>query len=331
MGTTLSALLVVGSQGFIAHVGDSRIYLARAGRVQQVTEDHTVYNELIKRGKLSREQIEKVQQKNAITRAVGVYERVEVDTLVVELIAGDMIVLASDGLHGYLEAAEELAQPLLLDGDASVKALVELANARGGKDNITTVVVKVGEEGAVDAAKAKRLALKRDVLANMPLFSRLTERELLRVMQLVEVREYADGDLVIREGDKGDELFIVLDGKVRVSRGEQTLTHLGQGEHVGEMALIRSVPRSATVAAVGAAELIAIRRADFFEILRKEHEIAVKMLWQFLGVFADRLDQTSSELHNAKRELAAEDVTSEIFPEIEVDANPPVPPSPSGS
>ena len=75
----------------------------------------------------------------------------------------------------------------------------------------------------------------------------------------------------------------------------------------------------------------AIRRADFFEILRKEHEIAVKMLWQFLGVLADRLDQTSSELHNAKRELAAEDVTSEIFPEIEVDVNPPTPPSLSGS
>jgi serine/threonine protein phosphatase PrpC/CRP-like cAMP-binding protein len=332
MGTTLSALLVVGSQGFIAHVGDSRIYLARANRVQQVTEDHTVYNELIKRGKLTREQIEKVQQKNAITRAVGVYERVEVDTLAIELIAGDIVVLASDGLHGYLESPEELGPPLSLDGDASVKALVDLANARGGKDNITTVVVKVGEEGAVDAAQARRLALKRDVLANMPLFSRLTERELLRVMQAVEVREYKDGDLVIREGDKGDELFIVLDGKVRVSRGEQTLTDLGQGEHVGEMALIRSVPRSATVTAVGgAAELIAIRRADFFEILRKEHEIAVKMLWQFLGVLADRLDQTSSELHNAKRELAAEDVTSEIFPEIDVEVNPPTPPSLSGS
>src|SRR5580704_3138178 len=150
MGTTLSALLVVGHQGFIAHVGDSRIYLARGGRTQQVTEDHTVYNELIKRGKLTREQIEKVQQKNAITRAVGVYERVEVDTLVIELIAGDTLVLASDGLHGYLETPDELNAPLALEGDASVKAMVQLANTRGGKDNITTIVVKVGEEGAVD-------------------------------------------------------------------------------------------------------------------------------------------------------------------------------------
>jgi serine/threonine protein phosphatase PrpC/CRP-like cAMP-binding protein len=327
MGTTLSALLVLGHQGFIAHVGDSRIYLSRAGHVQQVTEDHTVYNELIKRGKLTKEQIEKVQQKNAITRAVGVYERVEVDTLVVELIAGDTLVLASDGLHGYLETPEELAAPLALEGDAGVKALIELANARGGKDNITTVVVKVGEEGAVDAERAKRLAMKRDVLANMPLFSRLSERELLRVMQAVEVREYKDGEVVIREGDKGDELFIVLEGNVRVSRAEQVLTQLGPGEHVGEMALIRSVPRSASVTAVGPAELIAIRRADFFEILRKEHEVAVKMLWQFLGVLADRLDATSSELHNAKRELAAEDMTGEIFPE-ESDTIPPPPAAP---
>lgn len=326
MGTTLSALLIVGHQGFIAHVGDSRIYLSRADKVQQVTEDHTVYNELIKRGKLTREQIEKVQQKNAITRAVGVYERVEVDTLVIELIAGDTLVLASDGLHGYLESPEELREPLSLEGDAAVKSLVALANDRGGKDNITTLVVRVGEEGAMDTARARRLALKRDILAHMPLFSRLTERELLRVMSAVEVREYKDGDVVIREGDKGDELFIVLEGKVRVTRGDQVLTSLGQGEHVGEMALIRSVPRSATVTAVGEAELIAIRRADFFEILRKEHEVAVKMLWQFLGVLADRLDQTNSQLHNAKRELAAEDITADIFP-VDVEDIPQAPPS----
>ena len=319
MGTTLSAILVLGHQGFIAHVGDSRIYMMRAGRIQQVTEDHTVFNELIKRGKLTKEQIEKVGPKaNAITRAVGVYERVDVDTLVIEVLAGDAFILASDGLTGYLDSPEELREPLALEGDAVVKKLIDLANERGGKDNITTVVVRIGSEGVEDEVRAQRLALKREVLAKMPLFGRLTERELLRVMQSVEVRAYDTEQMVIKEGDRGDELFIVLQGKVKVLRGGEVLTRLGVGEHFGEMALIRSVPRSATVTSEGQSELIAIRRTEFFEILRKEHEIAVKMLWQFLGVLADRLDQTSADLRHAKQELAAEDITEDLYPETEV-------------
>ena len=318
MGTTLSALIILGHIGFIAHVGDSRIYMERGGSVQQVTEDHTVFNELIKRGKLTREQIDKVGHKNAITRAVGVYERVDVDTLMIEVLPGDQFLLASDGLTGYLETTDELAPYVAKDGDTATKALVELAKTRGGKDNITVVLVRLGGE-AKDDERAKRLALKREVLGRMPLFARLGDRELLRVMQSVEVRSYDDAQVVIREGDKGDELFIVLSGKVNVSRGGETLTRLGAGEHFGEMALIRAVPRSATVTSDGGAELIVIRRTDFFEILRSEHEIAVKMLWQFLGVLADRLDQTSSELRHAKQELSASDITDavEIFPGIE--------------
>ena len=72
MGTTLSLLLVAGNRGFIAHVGDSRIYMMRGEHSRQITEDHTVFNELIKRGKLTRDQIEKVAQKNAITRAITI-------------------------------------------------------------------------------------------------------------------------------------------------------------------------------------------------------------------------------------------------------------------
>jgi len=315
MGTTLSALLVVAHKGFIGHVGDSRIYLMRGGKVQQLTEDHTVFNELIKRGKLTRDQIEKVAHKNAITRAVGVYERVEIDTLLIDLLAGDQFLLASDGLHGYVRDPDELTPYLSEgDGDAAVKSLISFANESGGKDNITTVVVRFGEGTHVDAERAQKLALKREVLAKMPLFSRLSEREMLRVMQVAEVRAYADGDLVIKEGDRGDELFTVLSGRVRVSRGDVALTTFGSGEHFGEMALIRSAPRSATVHAEGACELVAIRRSDFFEILRKEHELAVKLLWQFLGVLADRLDQTSKDLRVARTELVAEDITAEIYP-----------------
>ena len=80
MGTTLVALLIIGARGFIAHVGDSRIYLTRNGSVHQLTEDHSLINELLKRGRLTPEQIAKLNMKNAVTRAVGVYESVEVDT-----------------------------------------------------------------------------------------------------------------------------------------------------------------------------------------------------------------------------------------------------------
>ena len=316
MGTTLSALLIAGSHGFIAHVGDSRIYLLRDGRIQQVTEDHTVFNELIKRGKLSREQIEKVAQKNAITRAVGVYERVEVDTLTIEVLPGDQFLLASDGLHGYIAHTAEL-EPYFDEEDPAVATagLIELANKKGGKDNITAVLVRLGEGDAKDSVRARRLALKRDVLLRMPLFQRLNERELLRVMQVVEVISYKPGEVVVREGERGDELFILLTGSCQIARGDTVLLEVGPGDHFGEMALIRAMPRSATVTAVEHAELISLRRADFFEILRKEHELAVKLLWQFLGVLADRLDQTSRDLSSARQELAAEDVTDDIFPD----------------
>ena len=317
MGTPLSAVLFIGNRGFIAHVGDSRIYMTREGRAQQVTEDHTVFNELIKRGKLSREQIEKVAHKNAITRAVGVYERVEVDTLAIEVLPGDVFVLCSDGLHGYFDKAEDLSSILAVnEPEKQADAMIAHANDKGGKDNITTIIVRI-EANEADLARARKLTAKRDILAKMALFSRLTERELLRVMQIAEIRDYAPGGVVMREGDKGDELFIVLTGKVAVVRGEAVLTHLGPGEHVGEMALIRSVPRSASVVAEGASELVAIKRGDFFEILRREHELAIKFLWQFLGVLADRLDQTSRDLKSAKEDAQIEDITNEIFPEID--------------
>jgi serine/threonine protein phosphatase PrpC/CRP-like cAMP-binding protein len=334
MGTTLVTLLVIGSQAFVIYVGDSRIYLLRDGVLEQITEDHTVYNELIKRKKMPREQVEQLAQKNAITRAVGVYEHVEPDSLVVDLLQGDRFLLCSDGLSGYFEDEPEqlgrfLAQP---DSDIVVRQLVDWANEHGGKDNITSVVVTVGDASDRDENRAKKLQLKREILARMPLFRPLNDREILRVLQVTDVITYKPGEVVISEGDKGEELFIVLSGQLKVSRNGAELATLPQGAHVGEMALVRSQPRSATVVSDGVSELMVIRRQEFFEILRKEHQLAVKLLWQFTGVLADRLAETTRELGAAKEELAAEDITSEIFAEEDEEDRktlvvPPPPPS----
>jgi serine/threonine protein phosphatase PrpC/CRP-like cAMP-binding protein len=317
MGTTLVALLVLGTQAFMIYVGDSRIYLLRDGVLEQLTEDHTVRNELIKKRKMSREQVEKIAQKNAITRAVGVYEHAEPDTLVLDLVAGDRFLLCSDGLCGYFEEDLETLGKLLSnpDADASTRALIDAANEQGGKDNITAVIVTVGDVTSRDVTRAAQLQLKRETLARMPLFRPLNDREILRVLQVTDVAAFQNGERVINEGETGEELFIVLSGQLKVQRGGADLATLKPGDHVGEMALVRSQPRSATVISDGPSELMLIRRTEFFEILRKEHQLAVKLLWQFLGVLADRLADTSRELGAAKEELAAEDITSEIFDE----------------
>ncbi len=335
MGTTLVALLVVGSQAFIIYVGDSRLYLLRDGVLEQVTEDHTVYNELIRRKKMPREQVEQLAQKNAITRAVGVYEHVEPDTLVMDLLQGDRFLLCSDGLSGYFEDELEqlgktLAEP---DADVVVRQLIDWANEHGGKDNITSVVVTLGDGSARDELRAKKLQLKRDILARMPLFRPLNDREILRVLQVTDSLTYRPGEIVITEGERGEELFIVLSGQLKVSRNGADVAILPPGAHVGEMALVRSQPRSATVVAETTSELMVIRRQEFFEILRKEHQLAVKLLWQFTGVLADRLAETTRELGAAKEELAAEDITGEIFADDEDEdrktlVNPPLPPPP---
>ncbi|HYO97690.1 MAG TPA: Stp1/IreP family PP2C-type Ser/Thr phosphatase [Polyangiaceae bacterium] len=315
MGTTLVAALLLGSEAFVVWVGDSRAYHLRDGTLTQLTEDHNVYNELIRRKKMSREQAAKLAQKNAITRAIGVYEHVEAETLVVDLVAGDRFLLCSDGLSGYFEddldgLAKLLSNP---NADELVRHLIERANDQGGKDNITAVVVTAGDVATRDEERVQHLQLRRQMLARMPLFRPLAERELLRVLQVTDVIAYQNGEAVVTEGEKGEELFIVLSGHVKVLRGGAELAGLNPGDHFGEMALVRSQPRSATVISDGNSEMMVIRRPEFFEILRKEHQLAVKLLWQFLGVLADRLADTSQALGVAKEELAAEDISHDMF------------------
>src|SRR5690606_28520730 len=322
MGTTLVAIVVCGQTAFIIYVGDSRLYLERDGILEQVTEDHNVLNELIKRKKMPREKAEQLAHKNAITRAVGVYEHAEPDTIVLDLIAGDRLLLCTDGLSQYFEDdLDELSKRMRgEDLDSTMKQLIADANERGGSDNITGVLLSIGDASARDGERAKRLHLQRELLAKMRLFRPLNDREILRVLQVTDVVNYDDGQDVMTQGETGEDLFIVLNGKVDVIRGEAVIATLEQGAHVGEMALVRNQPRSATVRSRGTSELMVIRRRDFFELLRNEHALAVKLLWQFLGVVADRLAETSRELGQVREELEAEDLTDALFEELDLDA-----------
>lgn len=144
MSTTLSALLVRDGVAVAAHVGDSRVYRIRAGNVLQITEDHTLVNYKVKQGQMTREEAERMVGKNVITRAVGHRDYVQVDTADVDVALNDRFLMCSDGLHGYVQADAEIVQ-LVEDGDIEdcAAAAIATANQRGGKDNITAIVIEV--------------------------------------------------------------------------------------------------------------------------------------------------------------------------------------------
>jgi PPM family protein phosphatase len=143
MGTTISALLVLGDYAITAQVGDSRIYCVRGDGVEQLTEDHTLIAWQIKQGLITPQEAARSPHRNIITRAVGNREYVEVDTRRVPLAAGMRFLLCSDGLHGYLQD-EDIPPIVALGETSSVERFIRLANDRGGKDNITAVLVEIG-------------------------------------------------------------------------------------------------------------------------------------------------------------------------------------------
>lgn len=293
MGTTLVALLLAGERGFVVHVGDSRAYLVRAGEAVQLTRDHSVLNELVRRGEISAETANTTfaSYRHSLSRAVGVCEDVEVDSSDFEVLPDDLYVLASDGLTQYVKEPElaSLAEAVEQDLAAS---LVALANDRGGDDNITAVAVRVQPDPHVpetEEERAREFSAKIAAFQALPLFRHLHYGELIRVLATTEVAVVAAGTEVLREGEDGDAMYVVLSGRVALHRGNERIAEFERGAHFGEVSLIDRAPRSATATVLEEARLLRLRRDHLYALVRREPEIAVKLLWSFAETLGERL------------------------------------------
>lgn len=143
MGTTVIALHLDDKKALLGHVGDSRGYLFRDGVLEQLTEDHSLVNEQVKSGLITAEEAKTHQFKNIITRSVGVTPEVEVDVVSKKLKNADAFLLCSDGLSNLVDITEMEKELREREPVLAAKSMVDLANKRGGDDNITLVLIEV--------------------------------------------------------------------------------------------------------------------------------------------------------------------------------------------
>lgn len=143
MGATVVATILFGDKICIAHVGDSRVYRLRSGRLEQITQDHSMIQELVRRGFISQEEARQSVNRNVVTRALGVEAQVNVDIGEHDVVADDLYLLCSDGLSDVLtdEVILEILQAQQGDWEGALRQLVMQVNACGGPDNVSVVLV----------------------------------------------------------------------------------------------------------------------------------------------------------------------------------------------
>ncbi len=292
MGTTAVLFVPAGSDAFVCHVGDSRLYLLRSEQLYQVTEDHSLVMQLYKSGEITLEEAAVHPRKNVLMKALGVVPTVEADVNFLDIYPGDEFLLCSDGLSDML-TDDEIARLMVdLDGGELVVQAVQLANDRGGKDNITAVVVEVlDDQDRVYDGGTEMMGLldKVNFLQDIVLFHELSSQDCIKINSILYERRHLGGEVIIEKGTPGDALYLVAQGSVEVWRGNVRLAKIGAGGHFGEMSLVDEAPHSATVVAAEDLLLFLIRRSDLYELLDNDMALSQKILRALLSSMVERV------------------------------------------
>lgn len=306
MMTTLTVVLLAANAAYIAHVGDSRAYLLRDRALDLLTVDHTLAEELVRAGRLTRQEVATFTFRNVLARAIGEKAQVDVDLLFFDLLADDRLLLCSDGLTDFVDANDVLAH--LMDTRAAnpAQALIDTANDHGGGDNVSAVVIDLSmtvEESRTDITAIRPMdhTSKISVLSALFFLRHLTDEELMKVLRYVHEVHCQQGEVVVQQGEDGQDLFLVVEGVLSVLVDGVRVNTLKEGAHFGEIALVSGQRRSAQVQAETDVRLFQMSRAGFYDLTQKDQRVAIKMLWAFSQTLGKRVTLLSHDLATARK------------------------------
>ncbi len=294
---TLDLVLLLDHEAFIGHVGDGRVYLIRRGLVHQLTVDHSQADEgevfdVLGGDDKTEETAEAPAQQaggRSFTRALGPLPSVRVESMCMELAQEDRFIVCAAHLHRNVP---ESALQTLFVGEA----LDALGAAIGRYADKKPAIAAAAQLGSGDPFKADSARTRLALLAPMPLFAHCSERELRSVAQAARPRTFEAGTVLFTEGETGEELFLLVSGKVAVQHQGKTLATLGPGSNFGEMAMLDDKTRSATIVAIEQSEAMTVHRDAFFAMLRGNPVLAMKILWNMLLRLSANLRAANAKL-----------------------------------
>lgn len=300
MGSTLVLVMLVRNFAYVAHVGDSRAYLVRSGRLVRLTEDHSLAEYRFRRGRITREEYEASDERRLLYQALGAGVEVEADVAEVRLMEGDSLLLCSDGLTRAL-TPEQIESHLRGRADRDGRALIVAAANAKAEDNVSVVTVDLAPE-----PDDEPIGAITEVLESVFLFKDLTPTELLVIAPYLEEEVHAKGQTVVTQGEPGDTFYCVVSGRVRITRGPTHLVDVKEGGHFGELALARPVSRSATVRTLQRTRLLALNRDRFHDLLRQKPGLGAKLSLALLDTVGDRLRDLSDRISAVERAVRGE-------------------------
>lgn len=288
MGTTCTAVWLIGhGKAILGHVGDSRLYVLRAGEVIQLSDDHTYVDELVKRGALTAEEARHHPNSNILTRGLGVQTQVDVDTLLFDVDPEDTLLLCSDGLYNEV-ASDNTIHTLLKDStplDDGIRTLVAHAVHEGGHDNITAIAIRLPKNGSRFTEHTSSVGAHQRItlLRGVPMLAQLNYQELAKILGYTHHHRAEAGATIAAATPLSDTLYVVLTGEVLQSAASDgsasSLPALHAGAFVGQTNVLYDAPLDVTLTARTDTEYLTLQGNHVATLIQREPTIATKLLW----------------------------------------------------
>jgi serine/threonine protein phosphatase PrpC len=295
--TTCITVWMDGRFAILAHIGDSRAYLYRAGKLYQLTKDHSGLDELLKMG-LTMEVALKNPLARSLTRAFGNARYTHPDLLKIEFQPNDTLFLCTDGVYTALlgPSMQQFVQAMTQAG-TDMKPYMEQCSQKSGDDASMVQIhfpLQMLQESPLQASDRIKL------IQQTPLSKYMDYIQRSHIAAICEVEEYKPGSVVVQEGTDGECMYIVAKGTLEILLKGQHLTYKKPGEFMGEVALLQQSKRTATAVAKEDTLLLSLKKTDLDEVFKKDPEMERFFYKAMLEMVMDRMVQQGQEIASLK-------------------------------